>query len=173
MNRPAEGRVVLFSLATCENKPKFRSKESVTPKFTYTSNKSFCKSYVRTYQVHIVIMSPWHQHIVEATSFRVHSILCIVFSIVVVWIAFKVLSWSQTKLANFFESHCVLTIDTKFGFNFNTLWWTFDSSKAHPTGNVSPTTAHCGSCPKLGWSSTFPRSKEHKRILVINKFSEV
>lgn len=45
-------------------------------------------------------------------------------------------------------------------YSQKTLWWTMDSSKAHPTGNVSPTTAHWGSSPKLGRRRTFPRSKQ-------------
>jgi hypothetical protein len=32
------------------------------------------------------------------------------------------------------------------------------SEYAHPTGKVSPVTAHCGSAPNSGWASILPRS---------------
>lgn len=49
------------------------------------------------YQKHIIIMAPWHQNIVESTSFWVYSIFSVVCWIVVVWIFLEVLLPDQKR----------------------------------------------------------------------------
>lgn len=93
MNNPAEGRVVLFSLATWEEQGKEHFREQLQMKelnnlLHYTL---MLRRWMRVYQVHVVVMAPGHEHVVQPTPLGVGPKLCVELRVVVVRVLLQIL----------------------------------------------------------------------------------
>lgn len=50
-----------------------------------------------SYQVHIIVVPPWHQYIVQSASFWIYSQLSVVSRVVVIWVFFEILLHNSKK----------------------------------------------------------------------------
>lgn len=174
MKSAAGGRLVLFSLATC----KIIWRLELISRIRGVQEDEVMESY----QVHVVVVPPWHQNIIQSTALWINSKLCAIGWIFVIRATLKMLHNLRCHV-NFLPTwHGEIAVLEKWETDLVVNDWRIKSAAKREciTWNQaddeqleeeswkkmsnfdemmsSPTTAHWGRPPKLGRRRTFPRS---------------